>query len=52
LLAQTRESKQKLYSVHAPEVECIAPSIEHRKKNRVKKVVKVGQKWTRKILEE
>lgn len=31
LLAQTRESKQKLYSVHAPEVECIAKGKIHKR---------------------
>lgn len=31
LLAQTRHSKQKLYSVHAPEVECIAKGKVHKK---------------------
>lgn len=31
LLAQTRTSKDKLYSIHAPEVECIAKGKAHRK---------------------
>ena len=31
LLAQTRTSKNKLYSVHAPEVECIAKGKAHKR---------------------
>jgi IS5 family transposase len=31
LLTQTRESKNKLYSIHAPEVECIAKGKAHKK---------------------
>ncbi|NOY42582.1 MAG: hypothetical protein GXP26_12200 [Planctomycetes bacterium] len=31
LLAQTRTSKKKLYSVHAPEVECIAKGKAHKR---------------------
>jgi len=31
LLAQTRDSKNKLYSVHAPEVECIAKGKAHKR---------------------
>lgn len=31
LLAQTRESKNKIYSIHAPEVECIAKGKAHKR---------------------
>ena len=31
LLAQTRDSKDKIYSIHAPEVECIAKGKAHKK---------------------